>query len=968
MKLSIIVSIFFLVNSFWSQNLVPNPSFEFVTNCPVGWGGILNTQDWLLYSNSSVDAFNTCTSHLYSGAPSTIRGYQQPRTGNAFAGFGYGIALIGFLNTTASVERLQVKLLNPLTAGKRYEVEFYWNLSDTSTHYGSHIGAYFSNTQVNLNSATPNLIPQVSINNASLNDTTNWVQFKQSFIAQGGEEYMVIGYLDYLNNPILGGHTGVAQGYISIAGMGDAFYYIDDVSVTEASCFEIEKILVDACGTPEGENEMVTFRIGGQDLNVSDLNVNWPSNTYGGIIQNSQTAQQVAAINSTIIGCGHLLEPTGGILPAGSEVLLITSYNFDPTAHSFTNLNDTLVVIFQNATSTGGHFANYNSSGGTRTLTMSFSNPSDCSGVVSYERDQLVNQNGTTGGNSAIKDGAFVSFTPEGIASYGNLGCQVPGDILSIDITSSINTVCGGESINLTANVNGVYHNLIWSSSEGVFSSQGNLTTVMTVNNSVSNSFYIYGSVETSCNVSIYDSILIVKNTMPNVLISASDDTLCTGQSIVLTASGASSYTWNGGVSNANPFTITSGGTYTVVGTTVCGTDTEAIIIDEMTAPAPIIVASPLLSCDSNELHTVDLTSNVCESCTYVWSDGTVGEIYSGNDPNFSVSIQNYCGTEVVNYNYTIEILDVSISTSSYTLCTGQNDTLTVSGASSYVWNGGVSTVNPLIISSGGEYTVIGTSVCGTDTATIFINELAPPDNNPILDGTVCDTNEVHSINVLNHLFVPCVGCTYLWNNGTVGPMITTSDQIFSVEMTNSCGVGIYQFGYDYIGLNGVIGVSDSIGDSPFSPVFSNLSSGWINAVSWDFDNGNTSSAENPTETFILPGEYNVALTISNPFCSNTVYQTIIVNGALPTGAIIPNIFTPNGDGENDVFSIKSINGVDLTGAIYNRWGKKVQDFNGLNTVWTGKESNEGTYYYVFEIKFLDDSKKKFKGHVQLIK
>jgi gliding motility-associated-like protein len=186
--------------------------------------------------------------------------------------------------------------------------------------------------------------------------------------------------------------------------------------------------------------------------------------------------------------------------------------------------------------------------------------------------------------------------------------------------------------------------------------------------------------------------------------------------------------------------------------------------------------------------------------------------------------------------------------------------------------------------------------------------------------------------------------------------------------MTNSCGVGIFQFGYDFIGLNAEIGVSDSIGDTPFSPDFSNLSLGWINGVSWDFDNGNISSVENPTETFTLPGEYNVALTISNPFCSNTVYQTIIVNGELHTEIRVPNIFTPNGDGNNDVFSIQTINGTDLTGIIFNRWGKKVKELNGLNATWNGGDSSEGTYYYILEVKFLDDSSKKYEGHIQLIK
>lgn len=828
MKLFIaVVSVFLITNLLIGQNLVPNADFETFTNCPIGPGEITNATGWTNPDTSSADYFHTCNTGSFPlpslSVPSNIMGYQQARSGNAYGGIICN-EVINFPPLPAFEddyrEYLQVQLTSPLVAGTEYEVEFYWSLSNASTHYVEELGAYFSNSITNLQQSTAlPFTPQVSVSGTPLNDTTDWVLFRQTFIASGGEQYMIIGNFNDPNNTT-SGTTGVAS---NIQTGGDhAYYYIEDVSVKEATCFEIEKILVDACGTPEGQNEMVTFRVGSQDLNVADLNVNWPSNSFGGIIQNTQTAQQVANVNSTIVGCGHLIEPTGGVLPAGSEVLLITSYNFDPTAHSFANLNDTLVVIFQNSTATGGHFANYNSSGGTRTLTMSFSNPSGCSDVVSYERDQLVNQNGTTGGSSALRDGAFVIFSPNGTPTYDNLGCQVPAGILSIDINGDITAVCGGEDINLTATVEGGYQSIVWSSNEGTFSTQGTATTTMTVNNSVSSSFYIYGGVVSSCNDTIYDSLLININGTPNVSISVSDDTLCTGQSVTLTASGANSYVWNGGISTDNPFVITSGGTYTVVGTSGCGVDSATVTIYEMAAPQPIIVPSPMYSCDSNEVHSVDLSTNVCESCVYTWSDGSSGQTYTGNVPNFSVSIQNYCGTEVVNYNYNVV----------------------------------------------------------TVTADIF--------------------------------------------------------------------------------------VQDSIGNSPFEVPFVSNSQG--NDYSWDFDNGNNSSSQNPTEIFTLPGEYNVVLTVSEQGCSVTATQIIIVNGELSTEAIIPNVFTPNGDGQNDVFKIETINGKDLRGTIFNRWGRKVTELNGLNANWDGGNNNAGTYYYIIEVDYINETSKEYEGHIQLMK
>jgi len=72
----------------------------------------------------------------------------------------------------------------------------------------------------------------------------------------------------------------------------------------------------------------------------------------------------------------------------------------------------------------------------------------------------------------------------------------------------------------------------------------------------------------------------------------------------------------------------------------------------------------------------------------------------------------------------------------------------------------------------------------------------------------------------------------------------------------------------------------------------------------------------------------------------------------------IPNVFTPNGDGLNDFFQVKSLSLKSFSGQVFNRWGKLVYQWNdwksedagwnGLNQG-TGAEVPAGTYYYIIE-------------------
>jgi gliding motility-associated-like protein len=88
----------------------------------------------------------------------------------------------------------------------------------------------------------------------------------------------------------------------------------------------------------------------------------------------------------------------------------------------------------------------------------------------------------------------------------------------------------------------------------------------------------------------------------------------------------------------------------------------------------------------------------------------------------------------------------------------------------------------------------------------------------------------------------------------------------------------------------------------------------------------------------------------------------------LPCNNAIPNIYTPNNDGINDIFKIKICDTTNFNLTIYNRWGIKIFETTNHNQGWdgrttSGEECMDGNYFYVLETK-----EKKIKGFVQLIR
>lgn len=89
--------------------------------------------------------------------------------------------------------------------------------------------------------------------------------------------------------------------------------------------------------------------------------------------------------------------------------------------------------------------------------------------------------------------------------------------------------------------------------------------------------------------------------------------------------------------------------------------------------------------------------------------------------------------------------------------------------------------------------------------------------------------------------------------------------------------------------------------------------------------------------------------------------------------AEIPNIFTPNNDGINDVFRIRTNGVTALTVSIYNRYGGLVYRYFGLNGTWDGRSHAgepcvDGTYFVFAEFTLPDGSKSVQDQTLQLVR
>jgi N-acetylneuraminic acid mutarotase len=265
----------------------------------------------------------------------------------------------------------------------------------------------------------------------------------------------------------------------------------------------------------------------------------------------------------------------------------------------------------------------------------------------------------------------------------------------------------------------------------------------------------------------------------------------CPGQTVTMTASGASTYTWMPGniVGSTAAVSPSVNTTYTLYGTAAntCTNSTTSILTIK-TPPSISITASNLAVCSG---ANVSLFANGSTSNTYTWSTGvttnstvvtpTASIIYS-----LTATGTNGClgyATKTI----TVNPLPTLTVTGNNVLCAGNATTLTASGANTYTWSAGflVPTIGVTPLSST-NYSVIGkdaNNCTNTTTYSVTVNQL--PTLNVTTTNTLLCTGETSTLSVLG-------ATSYTWSdnsNGTdiiVTPTATTNYSVIGTD-ANGC-------------------------------------------------------------------------------------------------------------------------------------------------------------------------------------
>jgi gliding motility-associated-like protein len=115
-----------------------------------------------------------------------------------------------------------------------------------------------------------------------------------------------------------------------------------------------------------------------------------------------------------------------------------------------------------------------------------------------------------------------------------------------------------------------------------------------------------------------------------------------------------------------------------------------------------------------------------------------------------------------------------------------------------------------------------------------------------------------------------------------------------------------------------------------------------------------------------------VVLTATKGFCVDTAIRFIKVD--IISELKVPNVITPNGDGNNDLFFLDALNMGQITMTVFDRWGIKMFEHTDTGKMsWDGKNTSgnivtDGTYFYIIKASGLDDKGYDLKGTITVFK
>jgi hypothetical protein len=289
------------------------------------------------------------------------------------------------------------------------------------------------------------------------------------------------------------------------------------------------------------------------------------------------------------------------------------------------------------------------------------------------------------------------------------------------------------------------------------------------------------------------DQVLVTVNLNPTVN-GGNDQTICVGGSATLSGSGASTYTWSGGVTNGVAFTPTVTSTYTVTGTNAAGCSATDQVTINVTAGPVAAIAGGAAVCLGNQ---VTLTASPI-GATYLWMPGgattqtlTVSPT-STTSYTLTVSLPG-CGSSNATQSVTVNPLPTVNAGIDQSTCAGGTVTLSGSGGTTYTWDNSVSNGVAFTPIATATYTVSTTDANGcTNTDQVLVTVNPNPTVNGGNDQTIC----VGGTATLSG----SGASTYTWTGGVTNGVAFTPTVTSTYTVTGTSAAGCV--GTDQVTIN----------------------------------------------------------------------------------------------------------------------------------------------------------------------
>ena len=562
----------------------------------------------------------------------------------------------------------------------------------------------------------------------------------------------------------------------------------------------------------------------------------------------------------------------------------------------------------------------------------------------------------------------------------------------SVTLSPVTATICIGSNTTLIASGASTY---VWSPATGLSGTTG--TTVI-ANPVVTSTYSVIGS-----NGSCSDTTIITVTVVPAIatiqtinLCSGISYTLPSGTSVSVAGTYSDTLTTFGGcdsiittnisvtpaIASSQSVSICAGNSYTLPGgsiVSIAGTYSDTLIAfggcDSVITTNLTINLSPTVSV-SPASPTICIGSSTTLTAggasTFVWNpaiglSATTGSSVTANPiltTTYTVIGTTAGCTNTSTVTVTVNSLPVINITGSTSICSGSSTTLTATGGGTYLWSTS-GTLNSIIVNptSTTSYTVIvtGTNFC-VDSLIQIVTVNVLPIANAGIDQAICSGNSA--------TLIASGGSTYTWSNGATAPTISVSP-ILTTQYIMTASNGTCT---DTDTVNVIVNPSPIASISPIGITITQGTTTILTATgggTYQWMTGATTPSINvsPTQTT----QYCVTVT-NSANCLDTACASVTVD--IQCGELfVPNGFSPNNDGSNDLLEVK-IKPSCVTSfsiLIFDRWGEKVFESTDIEYSWDGnykgKPLDNAVFVYYLNITLINSKDNIVqKGNVSIIK